>query len=137
MLTKDNAAAGTSGRKKILVVDDEEAIVRLVSEILEINNYYAISATSSGEALKMLTDSPVEFDLLITDQAMPGICGTDLIRQIRKFNPDLPIILCTGYSDVVNEFNFNEKGASRFLSKPVANDELLKLVAELIRQPDK
>ena len=117
---------------KILVVDDEEAIVKLVSEILEIHNYQVVSTTSSKQALKTLTDSPDEFAVLVTDQAMPDLSGVDLIHEIRKNNTKIPIIICTGYSDIVNEFNFAEKGASRFLAKPVWHDELLKVVSELI-----
>jgi len=117
--------------KKILVVDDEEAIVKLVSEILEMQDYEVVSTTSSQEALDILRNQSNSFDLLITDQAMPEISGAELIHDVRKFDQNLPIILCTGYSDVVNELNYRDKGASYYLAKPIWHDELLKIVHEL------
>lgn len=136
-LDKEGIAANQDGlknnviNKKILIVDDEEAIVKLVSEILEMYEYHVVSTTSSQEALNILCDKSNDIDLLITDQAMPEISGAELIREVRKFNQELPILLCTGYSDVVNELNYKDKGASHYLAKPIWHDELLRVVGEL------
>jgi PAS domain S-box-containing protein len=134
---KGNLPARNITKKTILVVDDEESIVKLISEILEIHEYKAVSTTSSQEALKLLSTPSNHFDLLITDQAMPELSGIELIQEIRKKGRDLPVILCTGYSDVVNEFNYQEIGASRYLAKPIWHDELLKAVDELVQAEQK
>jgi len=123
--------------KHILVVDDEKPIVRLMKEILVAQNYKVTSTTSSSDALQIFSNSPTKFDLLITDQAMPELSGIELIHQIRQINPTLPIIICSGYSDLVNEHNYSAKLASRFLSKPIEPRDLLQSVSELIKIENK
>lgn len=126
-----NETTNSTG-KKILVVDDEEPVTKLICEFLQLNNYEVDCTTSSLEALNYLKSSTKEFDLLITDQTMPELTGLDLIREVRKYDQDIPIIICSGYSNVVNESNAVEKGASCYLSKPIDETVLIHTVNYLL-----
>jgi len=127
----DNAGTSSNNKKHILIVDDEKPVVTLLNEILSTHAYKITTTHSSNTALALIRDNPESFDLLITDQAMPELTGIELIEQVRKLLPDLPIILCSGYSEQVNELNFKNKSASRFLAKPIFPEDLLQLVSEI------
>jgi len=121
-----------NNNKHILVVDDEKSIVKLMIEILVGRNYKVTSTTSSHDAFQIFSKSPDSFDLIITDQAMPDLTGVELIQQVRQINASLPIVLCSGYSELVNEHNFKDKDASCFLAKPVEPDVLVQTVSQLL-----
>ena len=91
------------GRGRILFVDDEVPIVRMGQKILGRLGYTVVGATISTEALEAFRDAPAAFDLVITDQTMPGLTGEALIAEVRKLRADIPVILCTGYSQKMNE----------------------------------
>jgi DNA-binding NtrC family response regulator len=84
--------------KAILFVDDHEVLARLSCEIIEMQGYRAVSASSGAEALKKLEEE--HFDLLVTDFRMDGMNGMDLARKVHEKNPDLPVIIVTGYGPV-------------------------------------
>ncbi|MGV1100513.1 PAS domain-containing hybrid sensor histidine kinase/response regulator [Thiovibrio sp. JS02] len=107
-----------SGRGRVLLVDDEEAVVVMEKEMLESLGYTVTATTSSVELLVLFRERSAEFDLVITDQTMPVLPGTVLVTELRKVRADLPIILCTGYSSVIDEAKAKSLGVREFLMKP-------------------
>jgi DNA-binding NtrC family response regulator len=107
------------GIERILVIDDEDAIVDMEQAVLETLGYTVISKTSSMEALEEFRRTPEEFDLIITDQTMPFLTGVELAKEAMVIKPTVPVILCTGYSSVVTEEEALEIGIKSFAKKPV------------------
>lgn len=118
---------------EILVVDDELSLGIFMEALLNTYGYQATSMTDSSEALELFKQDPARFSMLITDQTMPLMTGMELIGRIREIRPDLPVILCTGYSDKVDA-----KGAADldipFFEKPIDDEKLLKTMAERLTQ---
>ncbi|AGF76722.1 PAS domain S-box [Desulfocapsa sulfexigens DSM 10523] len=121
-----------TGSGRILVVDDEEFLVRINKRRLESVGYTVTTATDSTEALKMFRAHPETFDLLITDQTMPKLSGAELASEILKIRPDLPVIMSTGHSDVVSEEKALEMGITKYVQKPIQGNELLEAAQELL-----
>ena len=88
--------------------------------------------TSSIEALTTFTNDPGGFDLVITDQTMPGMTGFDLAQSMLQIRPDLPIILCTGYSNQVSEEKISSYGIRGFAMKPLTKKQLASLIRKLL-----
>lgn len=103
----------------ILVVDDEPAVAAMTAEALERAGADLGTCLDPLEALQRVRESPGDWDLVITDQSMPGMRGIDLIRELHLVRPDLPCILMTGYSDEMTESKALERGAVAYLLKPV------------------
>ncbi len=116
------------GNEHILIVDDEIQIVWVQQQVLESLGYTVTGRTSSVDALNLFTSRPEEFDLIITDMTMPTMTGVELTKAVKTLRPDIPVILCTGFSDLVNSEKAAHIGLSRFLTKPVTLDELAKAV---------
>jgi CheY-like chemotaxis protein len=87
------------------------------------------STTSSMRGLEMFIDNPYRYDLVITDQTMPNMTGVQLALEIKQKRPDLPVILCTGFSESINETNFKSQGIDALLMKPIER----KTIAHVIR----
>jgi len=119
-----------TGKEHVLVVDDEEQVLNIVTSILTGLGYTVTSKSSSQEALSLFMEAKDDFDLLITDYIMPLMTGVDLCAQIKKVRPDLPVILCTGYSEQVNEEVLKKAGVDEFFLKPVT----LQGLAQVVRQ---
>lgn len=119
-----------SGRR-ILVLDDEQDLAEYLSDLLQLHGYNVETSTDSIAALELIKSNPEAFSLLITDQTMPGMTGVELIRQIRRFRSDFPVIICTGFSERLQHDDVNQPGV-RFLQKPVDADGLIRLAADLI-----
>ena len=118
--------------QRILCVDDERIFLEVVQKHLEGLGYRVTSCQSSVQALEQLMTATDAFDLIITDQAMPEMTGVQLTAEIRKRNPGLPIILCTGYSEGVTAQTVRELGIAAFLMKPVTRKELAKTVRRVL-----
>ncbi len=116
----------------VMVVDDENLIAEMLSEILNMNGYSCMSYTSSVEALESYKVSSEDIDVVITDQTMPLMTGTELIEKMLAVKPGQKIILTTGYSDLVNPDLANELGVS-FVHKPVKPSDLLLLIQDLLK----
>ncbi|MCK4706144.1 MAG: response regulator, partial [Gammaproteobacteria bacterium] len=116
---------------EILVVDDEMILSRQISEMLEIWGYKSTAINNGIEALELFKKTPDRFSLLITDQTMPEIIGTDLTTKIRQIRPKLPVIICSGYSEKINTAIAGEFNVSYF-DKPVNVDKLQLKIAELL-----
>lgn len=116
----------------LLIVDDEESVAMFISELLDINDYQVTMMTDSTEALSLFKQNPQSFDLVITDQTMPGITGAELATKMLQLRSDIPIILCTGYSEKIDEESAKSIGIQRFLEKPLESKVLLESVGELL-----
>ena len=124
------------GHESILFVDDEAALADVGKELLEYLGYRVTSLTSSLEALELFREQPNHFDLLITDQTMPHMTGLDLAREVLKVRQDLPIILCSGYSEFVTEESSLAAGISAYVMKPLAIQELAKKIRRILDRSD-
>ncbi|MEW6291247.1 MAG: response regulator [Thermodesulfobacteriota bacterium] len=116
------------GNERILVVDDEEFIVRIEQFILENLGYRITATTSSKEALRIFSQQPTDFDLVITDMTMPHLTGADLARKFLAIRPDIPLILCTGFNAQINKETAKEIGIREFALKPVSKRDLAYMV---------
>ena len=124
------------GTEKILLVDDEEAIVFMEKQMLERLGYSVVSRTSSVEALEAFRASPNKFDLVITDMNMPNISGNKLASELIKIRPDIPILLCTGFSEKVPEETAKSMGIEGFLMKPIVRADLSKKIREVLENKE-
>jgi CheY-like chemotaxis protein len=124
--------AGQTGTERILLVDDEESIVLLEKQMLERLGYRIDAWTLGEDALRTFRKGPEKFDLLITDMAMPGMTGEELAREVLAIRPDMPIILCTGFSDRMNREQARKIGIRGFLMKPAGQSDLARTVREVL-----
>jgi CheY-like chemotaxis protein len=120
------------GKERILLVDDEVQIVRLIQQMLERLGYQVALRTSSLETLEVFRAKPDKFDLVITDLTMPNMTGDRLAKKLMKIRSDIPIILCTGFSEKMSLEKSNALGIKGFLMKPVVKSDLAKTVRKVL-----
>ena len=120
------------GKETILFVDDEETIVHLGKELLTQLGYTVEIHTSSVRALNIFRKDPHRFDLVITDQTMPALTGEALSRELLRIRPDLPIILCTGFSHVMSAEKAKALGIQAYLMKPLAIRDLAPIIRHVL-----
>jgi signal transduction histidine kinase/ActR/RegA family two-component response regulator len=120
----ETSEATPGGSERILAVDDEEVIVALQKKMLESLGYKVTTMTSSIDTLKIFQSQPDNYDLLITDMTMPGMTGAELAKKVRAIRPDIPIILYTGFSELINKEKAEAMGVSKYLTKPASIKEL-------------
>jgi len=119
------AVAGLAkGHERILFVDDEPDLAELGMTMLERLGYTVTSVTDSQKALDLFTSSPDEYDLVVTDLTMPKMTGVPFARKVKSVRPDVPVIICTGYSDSVSAGDVSEAGIDYLLMKPLEIREL-------------
>jgi PAS domain S-box-containing protein len=111
-------------RGNILFVDDETHITRMVPEMLASYGYHTDAYSDSAQALQAFQNDPERWDILITDQTMPEITGLELARQALQLRPDIIVILCTGFSETVNEDIAHQNGIHEYLKKPLLSKDL-------------
>ena len=121
-----------AGRESILFVDDEEILAEMAQRMLTRMGYTVTVRTTSLETLATFENQPDAFDLVITDQTMPGMTGLDLARRMLQIRPDLPIILCTGYSSQVSEEKAVSYGIKGFAMKPLAKKDIAALIRKIL-----
>ncbi len=126
----ESMAPVPGGSEHILVVDDEEHIVRMARQMLEKLGYKVTVRTSSVEGLEAFQAQPENFDLVITDMTMPNMTGMVLAQKLMAIRPGLPIILCTGYSGLINKEKARAAGIREFIMKPYVKRQ----IAETIRR---
>jgi CheY-like chemotaxis protein len=124
----------SSGQERILFIDDEPALVSMGKECLERLGYEVVTETSSREALTLFIRQPERFDLVITDMTMPGMTGKRLAEELRRIRPDIPIILCTGFSNHLNEEQAKAIGMCALLMKPFVLRELAETVRAILHK---
>lgn len=118
------------GNERILLVDDDEGTLQLHNKLLTRLGYNVTSEINSIKAIEIFRDNPDQFDLIITDMTMPKITGIELASQVLNIANDIPIILCSGYSDIVNNEKAKEMGIKEYIMKPVIKKDM----AEAIRR---
>ncbi|MBF0508786.1 MAG: response regulator [Deltaproteobacteria bacterium] len=120
------------GTESVLLVDDEPGLVDTCKRMLERLGYRVTAKTGGVEALGAFMANPDDFDLLITDMAMPHMTGDNLAREIMRRRPDIPVILCTGFSEAIDANKAREMGCRGFLIKPIDITRLAKLIRQVL-----
>ncbi|MBF0229251.1 MAG: response regulator [Desulfamplus sp.] len=121
------------GNERILIVDDEVVLITLQKGLLERLGYQVTSRSSSIEALEAFRSNPDKFDVVITDMAMPSMSGDKLAVELIKIRPDIPILLCTGFSTIMSEEKALSMGIKGFLMKPITITDLDKKIREVLK----
>ncbi len=120
------------GSERILLVDDEKAALDITHKMLERFGYKVTSRTRSLEALEDFRNNPDAFDLIFLDMTMPDMTGETLAREIMAIKSGTPVILCTGFSDKINEETAQKIGIKAFIIKPVIMSELAKIIRDVL-----
>jgi len=120
------------GSGHILLVDDEEAIVDLQKEMVEHLGYRATVRYNSLEALDAFRNDPWSFDLIITDQTMPQMTGVELAREALKVRGDIPIIVCTGFSEAIDDSRAKTEGIRSVMMKPLLLHDLAEAIGHVL-----
>ena len=120
------------GTEHILLVDDEKAIIEMLKNMLERLGYKVTSCSSSIKALEVFRAGPDKFDLVITDMQMPNMPGDKLSAQLNRIRTDIPILLCTGFSETMSEENAMSLGIKGFLLKPIVMKGLANKIREVL-----
>jgi CheY-like chemotaxis protein len=113
-----------TGNERVMLVDDETDIAGIISQLLERLGYRIQAYISSLDALDDFKADPYGFDVIITDMTMPNMTGDRLIAAMLKIRPDIPIVLCTGFSERINEEQALALGVKKFLIKPVSRKDM-------------
>lgn len=124
----EDAEMTETPKGRILLVDDEEALVRLGQRALERKGYEVVCDTSSIRALETFATHPLQFDVVVTDQTMPGMTGILLAQEIWKIRPGMPVILTTGYSEQITSEKASDLGFQTLLNKPYTVAELARAI---------
>lgn len=126
------ASRPLKGNERILVVDDEEQIVIMMKQMLEDLGYRVTGLTSSLEALKLFRAHPGGYDLVITDQTMPNLVGAQLAKRMMEIREDIPVLLCSGFSEDIHGDAVKNIGIRKFVMKPVIKKELVETIREVL-----
>jgi CheY-like chemotaxis protein len=118
--------------ERIIVVDDEDSIVRLTQSRLESLGYQVTARISSSEVLDLFRSNPNAYDLVITDQTMPRMTGEQLAKELIKIQPSISIVMCTGYSSRIDADKASSIGIRAFIMKPVDREKLAKIVRKVL-----
>jgi CheY-like chemotaxis protein len=122
------------GHERILFVDDEAALVHVGRATLQRLGYQVVVCASSSEALEIFRTAPESFDLVVTDRTMPALTGEALVHAIRQIRPDIPIILCTGFSHPVTPEDLRALRVDAFLLKPVMSHEWARVIRQVLER---
>ena len=131
MITND-AGQSIGGHEKILLVDDEPNLLDVGKKMLTRYGYNVTAESDSSTALQMIENDSEKFDLVITDQTMPKVTGSELAETVLRIRPDLPIILCTGHSTKIDKTKAKKIGIRAFVAKPLQKNELLMLIRKVL-----
>ncbi|MBR9980228.1 MAG: PAS domain S-box protein, partial [Desulfatitalea sp.] len=130
--TMAKAVVHPTGSERLLLVDDEEAIVRMEKQMLERLGYEVTTRTSSVDALEAFKAKPSAYDLVITDMAMPNMTGDELSRRLIAVRADIPVIICTGFSEKMSAAKAHQIGIKGFLMKPLVRGDLANMVRKVL-----
>ena len=118
----------TVGDERILFIDDEEVQTEFSKNLLERLGYSVETETSSKYALAKFKADPSAFDIVITDMTMPNLSGDELSRELLSIRPDIPIILCTGYSQKITKTDALQMGIKGFVHKPFSIEQMAQAI---------
>ncbi len=121
-----------SGNERVLIVDDQPEIVDMLEGILKHYGYFVTGFSSSASAFEVLKLNPEAFDLIITDMTMPEMTGVELAREILIIRPDMPIILTTGFNELINEDKAKAIGIREFVMKPLGMKDIGKVIRKIL-----
>jgi len=130
----EKVQAVLTGNERILFVDDEKMLVNMGQQMLSGLGYEVVGRTSSVEALEAFRAQPDKFDLVITDLIMPNMTGEQLARELTTIRDDIPVILCTGYSEMMSEKKAKSSGIDAFAMKPVLVKDMVETVRRVLDQ---
>ena len=122
------------GTERILFVDDEIMLIDIGKKMLERLGYNVDTRTSPLEALELFKAKPNHFDLVITDQTMPGITGDKFAQKLMQVRSNIPVILCTGYSQIIDEKKAKNNGIRAFITKPILINDMGAAVRKVLDQ---
>jgi len=122
----------SGGNESILFIDDEIPVVEMAKETLEGFGYRVTTRTSPIDALELFRARPADFDLIITDQTMPQMTGARLAEESLRIRPNIPIILCTGFSNTMTPERARELGIREFVMKPIIGSQLGRTVRRIL-----
>jgi len=134
-VSEPSSQSSTNGNERILIVDDSDEITRMLSRMLSKRGYRVETSPNGIDALHRFKNDPANIDLVITDQTMPGKNGDILASEMLAIRPDIPIILCTGYSEYVTQDSALSIGIRKFMSKPVSNAALADAIRSVLDTP--
>ena len=132
-----SAPAPPRGTECLLLVDDEPALLQMYQKVLAKYGYTVEGRTNSTEALELFRQTPDRFDVVITDQTMPQMTGAELSEAILQIRPEMPIILCTGYSASLSPQIAKAMGISKYVMKPLIIPDLARIIRKVCDQPQK
>ncbi len=124
----------TAAQIRILYVDDEESLALLGEEFLGDLGYQVTSAFSGNQALELFQKNPQDFDLVITDESMPGLSGTELAQKIFQLSPELPVILCSGHLLTMQDAGMETTNVKAVLVKTEVCTKLPEMIEGLLKQ---
>jgi len=122
------------GTERLLFVDDEKGAVDAIQPMLENLGYNVTARTSSIEALEVFRNKAYEFDLVITDMTMPNMTGKELAGELMSIRSDIPVILCTGFSEQIDEDRAKEMGIRAFVMKPIVMNEIANTIRQVLEK---
>jgi CheY-like chemotaxis protein len=123
-----------TGSEKILVVDDEPNIINLYSSMLEMLGYRVVVVSNALAALEIFRKEAASFDLVMTDMTMPKLTGDKLTQEIRKVRPEIPVILCTGFSEKLDTNLLTTLEINAFLEKPLTMADMAQKIRQVLDQ---
>ncbi len=124
----------TKGHERILLINDEQDITDVGKRILEQLGYTVTTNSNSMDALELFHKDPYQFDLVVTDMTMPFMTGDELAAELIRIRQDIPIIICTGYSEKLTEEKALSIGIRAYLGKPLLKSEMAKTVRRVLDQ---
>ncbi|MCX5875260.1 MAG: PAS domain S-box protein [Deltaproteobacteria bacterium] len=130
----EEAVAIPQGSGTVLVVDDEEAICQMQQQVLRSLGYEVVLSSSGPQALEAFQQEGARIDLVLTDMTMPGMNGAELARRIKQLSPATPVILCTGFSDIMDEEKAKRMGIDAYLLKPIIRRQLAQTLYEALQK---
>jgi CheY-like chemotaxis protein len=120
------------GTERILFVDDEIMLVDIGQKMLERLGYHVVSRTSPIEALELFKIRSNDFDMVITDQTMPNMTGDALAQELMNIRPDIPVIICTGYSQAINPERAKNRGIKALVMKPILVNDIAAAIRKVL-----
>ena len=132
----DGAGHVIGGKECILFVDDEESLVQLGKEMLTKMGYEVVGRVNSLEAREVFRSQPDRFDLVITDMTMPNMTGVELATELMRIRPNIPIILCTGFSETVSSEKAKHLGIRQFIMKPLLKQHIAVAIRRVLDQKE-
>jgi CheY-like chemotaxis protein len=134
---KQEEAKPTEKHEHILFVDDDERICKMAKEYLAEFGYVVDVCSNGWDAFSAIEEARKTYELLITDMTMPGMNGKDLAKKVLALKPSLPVILCTGYSTLIDRDEAAKIGIKGYVEKPVVMNDLVNKIVEVLKNSNK